>query len=190
MKYARGNCVLTVLRKIAFLSIASSSWIIIYPHHLSFADELDNLQRARESAQMQYVNELGTGKYKTAAQRDALKKQYLEPNEQKTKEYFQSISVMPSARPVKPEEIDLNTGPKTNLSTTQGASLGDNQAIGHASSQTTRSSAGVPPQEKSPLRPEYVLDGSNVPKEITFGAPSFDNPKDAAPSPSPTAKKK
>jgi hypothetical protein len=179
--------VFAVLRKIAILSTASAALVMAHPL-LGHADELDSLQRERETAQMQYVNELGSGKYKSASERDALKKKYLAPSDQKTKEYFASISAMPSARPVKPEEIDLRNGPKASLSTSQGAGPGSEQVT----SQPTQSKGGIPPQEKSPLRPEYVLDGSNVPKEITFGVPSFENPKEAAPLPTPssTAKKK
>jgi uncharacterized protein YnzC (UPF0291/DUF896 family) len=157
---------------------------------ISHADELDNLQRSRETAEMKYVNELGTGKYKTAAERDALKKQYLEPYEQKTKEYFKSISVMPTARPVKPEEIDLRNGPKSDLSLVQPTAQIPSQATGQVTGHTVSTGTTTPPPDKSSLRPEFVLDGSNVPKEIIFGAPSFDEAKPhASPSPSSSGKK-
>jgi uncharacterized protein YnzC (UPF0291/DUF896 family) len=160
---------------------------------LSHADELDDIQRSRESAEMKYVNELGTGKYKTAPERDALKKQYIEPYQQKTKEYFKSISVMPTARPVKPEEIDLRSGPKTDLSSIAPlapVAPASSQSSGQITGHTVSSGSTPPAPDKSSLRPEFVLDGSNVPKEIVFGAPSFDEAKpQPSPSPSPAAKK-
>lgn len=149
---------------------------------IAHADELDNLQRNREVAQMRYVNEIGTGKYKTSAQQDELRQKMLDPSEKKTRDYFTSISAMPSPHIVKAEDIDLNSGPKRVLSASESSALKNGPAVkGHEIANPHE----APVVDKSTLRPEFVLDGSNVPKEIVFGAPDFASPKSAGPSPTP-----
>ncbi len=134
----------------------------------AFADELDTLQSAREAAQMRYVNEIGSGKHTTSEQQEALKKNLLGPHEQKTRNYFQSISALPTPRAVKPEELDLKSAPRRILSGMENHTEGTSSAAGHEVS----SAHGNLDVEKVTLRPQFVLDGSQVPKEVEFeGAP-------------------
>jgi hypothetical protein len=161
---------------------------------LAFSDELDAIQRDRETAEMKYVNEIATGKYKTPTQQEELRKQILEPQEQRAQEYFKSISQTPKVvKTIKAEDIDLSKTPAKDLS--QAAQNGAHEEKSNAlrsapAPQTTQGS------DKPTLRPEFVLDGSNVPKEITFGVPDFESPQAAvksSPSPkalSPSLKKK
>lgn len=149
---------------------------------LAHADELDNIQRDREMAQMRYANEIGTGKYKTPEQQEELRKQMLDPYEKRTRDYFKAISVAPSPLVVKPEDLDLKSGQRKDLSRTASAPSQDGPAIGEPSNSSRREPVI---SDKSPLRPEFVLDGSNVPKEVVFGVPDFQSPQAPTPSPSP-----
>jgi hypothetical protein len=149
---------------------------------LARADELDNIQRDREMAQMRYANEIGTGKYKTPAQQEELRKQMLDPYEKRTRDYFKAISAAPSPRAVKPEDLDLKSGQRKDLSNAANTSTQEAAAYGEPASSSHHEPTI---SDKSPLRPEFVLDGSNVPKEIVFGAPDFKSPQAPEPSPSP-----
>jgi hypothetical protein len=152
---------------------------------LAFSDELDSIQRDREIAEMKYVNEIATGKYKTQTQQDELRKQILEPQEKRAQDYFKSISQTPKVKPIQPEDIDLSKTPAKDLSqAAQNGAHGD-KSNAPRPAQAPQSTQG---SDKPSLRPEFVLDGSNVPKEITFGVPDFENPQ-AAPSPSLNQKK-
>jgi hypothetical protein len=150
---------LAIGQTLAILLISGSPWALT-----SHADQLDEIQRARETAEMQYVNEVATGKYKTTDEREALRKRILEPSEQKAHDYFKSVSTLPKAKPVKAEDIDLSQAPKQDLTSVANEAHDSNSAQGRPAAIT----AGVPTSEKAPLRPEFVLDGSNVPREITF----------------------
>jgi hypothetical protein len=162
--------------RLTLASLATMSVCSLFPS-LAVADELDEIQSAREAAEMKYVNELATGKYKSADARESLRAKILEPQEKRAREYFKSISQQPPSRKVvTAEEIDLKKSPKKDLSETANQSTGPNAVTGRAVS----TSSGVPASEKAPLRPEFVLDGSNVPKEVVFES------RKPSPSPSPS----
>jgi hypothetical protein len=136
------------------------------------ADELDEIQRARETAEMQYVNELSTGKYKTQKERDELKSRLLGPQEERSREYFKRISTPPPPK----------GGSAAGGSTREADSNGESDLMsGSPRVNRSKSSDGYSASYES-------LDGSNVPKQLIF-EPSHPKAK-ASPSPKSSAKGK
>lgn len=144
------------------------------------ADELDNIQRDREAAEMQYINEMATGKYTTDTQKQELRAKLLEPQEKRAQDYFKKISEVPKPKEVTAADMDLSRVPQADISAISHGDAKSGQSGSSASSGGSvsgRSTSGVPSSEKAPLRPEFVLDGSKVPKEVDF------TPEKKAPAP-------